>query len=129
MQATKVLIVDDEPLILDRVSSLLDDAGFDTQTCHMWPGVAKLMRSSRPDVVLLDYNMPGINGGDLCTILKRNSCGGSAKIVLYSAEEEGDLVRIVSECGADGYIRKNTPPPQLVSALERVLRTNTRARS
>lgn len=116
-----VLIVDDEPMILERVSSLLGDAGFNTRTCHMWPGVANMMRATDPDLVLLDYNMPGVNGGELCRILKRNYCGGSVKIVLYSAEDESDLVRIVSECGADGYIRKSTPPAQLIAAIEAAL--------
>lgn len=112
-----VLIVDDEPSILSMVSTVLGNAGFVTRTCHMWPGVANMMRAAEPDLVLLDYNMPGVNGSDLCRILKRNSCGGDVKIVLYSAEDESDLVRIVSECGADGYIRKNTPPQQLVARV------------
>jgi DNA-binding response OmpR family regulator len=115
----RVLIVDDEPMILDAVSTLLERAGFDTQTCHMWPGVAKMMRASEPSIVLLDYNMPGINGSELCSILKRNY-RGEARIVLYSAEDESDLIRIVEECGADGYIRKNTPPSQLVEAIRAI---------
>lgn len=114
---TRVLIVDDEPLILQTVSRLLGNAGFDTHTCHLWPGVASLMRSTDPHLVLLDYNMPGVNGGDLCRILKRSECCSNAKILLFSAEDETDLVRIVRECGADGYIKKNTPPSQLVEAL------------
>lgn len=116
-----VLIVDDEPTILTMVSATLDQAGFDICTCHMWPGVANMIRSASPDLLLLDYNMPGVNGGDLCRIIRRNQFGGDMKIVLFSAEDESDLKRIVSECGADGYIPKNTPAPQLVAALKELL--------
>ena len=112
-----VLIVDDEPTILKMVSALLAKAGYDIHTCHMWPGVANKMREAEPDLVLLDYNMPGVNGGDLCRILRRNQCGENVRIVLYSAEDESDLLRIVGECGADGYIRKSTPAHQLVAAV------------
>jgi len=118
----RVLIVDDEPTILKMVSSSLTNAGFDTYTCHMWPGVANLVRSVRPDLVLLDYNMPGVNGGDICQILRRNPLGADMKIVLYSAEDEGDLARIVNECGADGYIKKSTRGAQLVSVLGKLLK-------
>lgn len=116
-----VLIVDDEPMILAAVSGVLAGAGFDTHTCHMWPGVANSVRSASPDVVLLDYNMPGVNGSEICRILKRNSVDRDMKIILFSAEDEGDLRRIVAECGADGYIKKNTPPPALVDSVRQAI--------
>lgn len=117
----KVLIVDDEPFILDAVSAMLSGAGYETFTCHLWAGVANVVRTESPDIVLLDYNMPGLRGDDICTILKRNGVSSSMKIVLFSAERETDLVRIVAECGADGYLLKNTPAPELVRFIESAL--------
>lgn len=116
-----VLIVDDEPTILNAVSTVLKSAGFDTHTCHMWPGVARSVRDHMPDIVLLDYNMPGVKGSEICRILKRNAMGGHMKVMLFSAEPESDLVRIVDECGADGYIRKNTPAPLLVDTVRHLI--------
>lgn len=110
----RVLLVDDEPLILQMTSSVLETAGFETHTCHMWAGVAHTVRTHEPDLVLLDYNMPGLRGDDICMILKRSAVGTDMKVVLFSAEDEADLVRITASCGADGYIRKNTPATELV---------------
>jgi CheY-like chemotaxis protein len=122
-----VLVVDDEPFILERISSLLSDAGFRTHTCHMWAGVATVVRSENPDLILLDYNMPGLRGDDICTILKRNAVDDSMKIVLFSAEDESDLVRITASCGADGYIKKNTPAPELIRMLHDILSSSAYA--
>lgn len=114
-----VLIVDDEPLILEMTSRLLRDSGYDVHTCHMWPTVAQVVREHEPDLILLDYNMPGLRGDDLCTILKRN-IGPGTKIVLFSSEPETDLVQIMASCGADGYIKKNTPAMQLLQEISHI---------
>jgi CheY-like chemotaxis protein len=112
----KILVIDDEPLILRMMDKLLVDYGYDVRTCHMWPSVANVIREHQPDLVLLDYNMPGLRGDEICTILKRQTLG-STKIVLFSSEPESDLVRIVGECGADGYIKKNRPPAVLLKEI------------
>ena len=112
----RILIVDDEPLILEMTSRLLVDSGYEVETCHMWPTVAKTVRQHDPDLILLDYNMPGLRGDDLCLILKR-TLKDATKVILYSAEDEGDLVRIMAHCGADGYIKKSTPAGQLLAEI------------
>lgn len=116
-----ILVVDDEPFILENTSRLLQDQGHQVHTCHMWPSVANVVRQHDPDLILLDYNMPGLRGDDLCQILKRN-ISDRTRIILFSAEEESDLVRIVAECGADGYIKKSTPAHELVQLVWRYLR-------
>jgi DNA-binding response OmpR family regulator len=117
----KILIVDDEQFILDAVASMLATAGFETHTCHLWAGVANTVRNHEPDLILLDYNMPGLRGDDICAILKRNATGSRMKIILFSAEDESDLIRITASCGADGYIRKNTPAKELLRLIGEAL--------
>jgi len=87
----------------------------------MWAGVANMVRQNDPDVVLLDYNMPMIKGDDICQILKRNIGESSMKIILFSSEPENVISRIATECGADGYIRKNTPGESLVDRLDAII--------
>ncbi len=115
---TKILLVDDETFILTATAQLLRSSGYAVNTCDQWTGVASTVRVEEPNLVLMDYNMPGLKGDDLCQILKRNKFKHDMKIVIFSSEPEGDLKRIVSECGADGYIPKSTPGHLLLRRIE-----------
>jgi len=101
------LLVDDEPFILTATAGLLRSAGNEVYTCDSPTGVAATVNRAKPDLILLDYNMPAIRGDELCRILKKNAQNPDMKIVIFSSEPESDLKRIVSECGADSYIPKN----------------------
>jgi len=116
-QAT-ILMVDDEPFILSATAQFLRSSGYDVHTCDQWMGVAPVVRNTSPDLILMDYNMPGIKGDEMCKILKRNAGDGELRIVIFSSEPENDLVHIVDRCGADGYIRKNLPGHALLEMLE-----------
>lgn len=117
----RILLVDDEPFILSATAQLLRAAGHQVHTCEQWAGVATIVRNEDPDIVLLDYNMPSLKGDDLCKILKRNVMNPDMKIVIFSSESENDLVRITAECGADGYIRKNTAGHVLLQRIEQAV--------
>lgn len=117
----KILLVDDEPFILNVTANLLRGAGHSVETCERWAGVAAIVRTEQPDLILLDYNMPLIKGDDLCQILKRNVQDAELKIVIFSSEPESDLIRIVADCGADGYIRKNVAGHVLLRAIDEYL--------
>lgn len=112
-----ILLVDDEPFVLSAVGNVLRTAGFQVHTCEMWAGVANVIRREDPDVVLLDYNMPTVKGDDICLILKKNTRRSRMRIVMYSSEQESVIERVAAACGADGFIRKNTPGGELVDRL------------
>lgn len=112
------MLVDDEPFILSAVGGVLRQHGFEVHTCEMWAGVARMVRLEEPDVVLLDYNMPMVKGDEICVILQRHIADLPMKIILFSSESEATLSRISEECGAHGFIRKNTPGPVLVQMLD-----------
>lgn len=119
---TKIMLIDDEPFILNSTSQLLRAAGYEVHTCEEWATVAACVRKENPDVILLDYNMPSIKGDDLCSILKRNMAHSSMKIFIFSSEPESDLVEIVGRCGADGFIKKNVPSHMLLQRIEDAIR-------
>lgn len=116
-----ILLVDDEPFILSATAQLLRAAGHTVHTCEQWAGVATTVRNESPDLILMDYNMPALKGDDLCQILKRNVMNADMKIVIFSSEPEVDLIRIVANCGADGYIRKNSAGHVLLREIESAL--------
>ncbi len=113
----RVLIVDDEPFIMAAASRVLESGGIDVDTCGDWTSVARAVRTGDPDLVLLDYNMPGIMGDEMCRILKRNAHRDDLRIVIFSSEARADLGEIVRDCGADGFIPKNAPGMELIARV------------
>lgn len=118
IRSHKILLVDDEPFILNCTAQLLRGAGYEVHTCEQWAGVAGVVRREEPDLVLMDYNMPSIKGDDLCMILKRNVIKQDTRIVIFSSEPDDELAQIVPRCGADGYIKKNLPGHMLLRQVE-----------
>jgi CheY-like chemotaxis protein len=116
-QPRTILMVDDEPFILSATAQFLRSSGYEVHTCDQWMGVATIVRNSNPDLILMDYNMPGIKGDEMCRILKRNAPKDGLRIVIFSSEPESDLITIVGHCGADGFIPKNTPGHLLLQTL------------
>lgn len=114
----RVLLVDDEPFILTATAQFLRSSGYEVHTCDQWMGVATEVRKADPDIILMDYNMPGLKGDEMCRILKRNAFS-DVRIVIFSSEPEADLITIVGECGADGYICKHEPGHRLLQALSK----------
>jgi DNA-binding response OmpR family regulator len=117
LTTSTVLVVDDEPFILEATARLLRGAGYDVHTCDQWAGVANIVRTASPQLVLLDYNMPTLKGDNVCMILKRTMADQGLRIVIHSSEPQSDLVDIVERCGADGYICKNGPQGELLNRV------------
>lgn len=113
-----ILMVDDEPFILSATAQFLRSSGYDVHTCDQWMGVAAVVRNTEPDLILMDYNMPGLKGDEMCRILKRNSADVDPRIVIFSSEPEADLIEIAGRCGADGYVPKSVPGHVLLEKID-----------
>jgi DNA-binding response OmpR family regulator len=120
---TRVLIIDDEPFIAKAAAGLLRKGGFEVSTCLEWLQISHAVHDAKPDVILLDVNMPVLKGNDICEVLRGRMKKSlkQAKIVLYSSEPEPYLARLVGECGADGYILKNTPGAELLRKVRELV--------
>jgi two-component system NarL family response regulator len=118
---TRVIVVDDAPLFTAGISAALEKSGFEVVgTAEDALGAVKVAREQQPDLVVLDVLMPGISGLDV--VDKILDAADRTKVVLLTASEsEEDLLRAI-KMGAVGYIVKTTPMPQLVSAIEDVVR-------
>jgi len=117
--AARILIIDDEPFIAKAVSKTLRAAGYEVDSCLEWLEVSKAVHRMQPNLILLDVNMPVLTGDKVCAILRAHMTGPleASKIVFYSSEPVEQLRRLVDECGADGYIPKNTPSDRLLSRI------------
>lgn len=118
----KVLVVDDEPTILETVENKLRKEGFTTFTADSAEEGMRLFRKVKPDLILLDIMLPQRSGHDLCKAVRRE---GSTPIIFVSAKSaEADRVQGL-ELGADDYITKPFNLNEVTARVRAVLRRST----
>jgi DNA-binding response OmpR family regulator len=115
----KVLVVDDEMKIARLVRDYLTEAGFDVALASTGPAAVAAVRSDRPDLVVLDLGLPGMDGYDVTRAIRGRS---AIPIIMLTARSE-ETDRIVGlELGADDYVVKPFSPRELVARVKAVLR-------
>jgi two-component system phosphate regulon response regulator PhoB len=125
MTAKTVLIVDDEASIREMIAVALEMADYrvleadNAQTAHA------MVVDDQPDLLLLDWMMPGTSGIELARRLKRDTATAELPIILLTAKSEEDNKIQGLEAGADDYITKPFSPRELVARLKAVLRRAT----
>ena len=122
MPKHRILIVDDEASIRDMLSLALEAAGFNVlQAENAQLGHAAII-DHQPDLVLLDWMMPGTTGLELLRRLKRDELTAQIPIIMLTAKAEEDHKIAGLDAGADDYIPKPFSPRELVSRVNAVLR-------
>ncbi|HET9163980.1 MAG TPA: response regulator transcription factor [Solirubrobacterales bacterium] len=116
-----VLVVDDEPTIVEIVSRYIERAGFEVHCAGDGPEAVRLATLHRPDLVVLDVMLPGFDGIEAMRRLHEEIDERAAVILLTARGEEAD--RLVGlRRGADDYVVKPFSPAELVARIEAVLR-------
>jgi len=116
----RVLIVEDHPTMREAMRMVLADEGFLVDQAADGTQALDLVASDRPDLVLLDLNIPGISGSDLLEALKASSATSGIPVIVVTAEEEEGR-RAAMRAGAEDYLAKPFSPRALVRLVERVL--------
>jgi DNA-binding response OmpR family regulator len=114
-----ILVVDDEPKIVRLAQDYLEKGGFRVQPVYDGASVLAAVRQARPDLIVLDLNLPGMDGLDVCRALRREL--DTPIIMLTARADETDRL-IGLELGADDYIVKPFSPRELVARVRVVLR-------
>ncbi|MDR9405658.1 MAG: phosphate regulon transcriptional regulator PhoB [Spiribacter sp.] len=119
---TSVLLVEDEQAIREMVAMALERAGFRVRHAESAEDAEAAIKLSQPDLILLDWMLPGQSGIDYARRLKRDRATRDLPIIMLTARgEEGDRIRGL-DAGADDYVPKPFSPRELVSRVKAVLR-------
>ena len=100
----KILIIQDSPSVNAMLKFRLEKNGFSVETVETGEEGIEKTKSYPYQLILLDYNLPGMNGGQVCRIIKEEDKTRNIPIVFMSAKDEDKLSQITKEAGADGYI-------------------------
>ncbi|HEX4805729.1 MAG TPA: response regulator transcription factor [Conexibacter sp.] len=120
-----VLVVDDEPTIVEVVARYLARAGFQAREAFDGPGALEAARRERPDLVVLDVMLPGLDGIEVMRRLHEQPGEPVPVILLTARAEESDRL-IGLRRGADDYVVKPFSPAELVARVEAVMRRAAR---
>ncbi|MFI5840026.1 response regulator transcription factor [Catenuloplanes sp. NPDC051500] len=121
----RVLVVDDDPTVSDVVRRYLEQAGCEVRLAADGAAGLAAIAAQRPDLVVLDLMMPGIDGIEVCRVLRRQ-LPDLPVVMLTALGEEADRV-LGLEVGADDYVTKPFSPRELVLRIRSVLRRTTGA--
>src|SRR3989442_13156999 len=120
--ARKILVIEDERDILDLVRHYLEKEGFRTRTVADGAGGLAAARQERPDLIVLDLMLPGIDGLELCKKLRADPATAITPVIMLTAKAD-ETDRIVGlELGADDYLTKPFSPKELVARVKALLR-------
>jgi two-component system phosphate regulon response regulator PhoB len=118
----RILVVDDEPDLLELVRVNLRQAGFDVDIAETGRQALDRLRRSRPDLVILDLMLPDLSGTDVCRHVRSDPSLGDVPIIMLTARGE-EVDRVVGlELGADDYVTKPFSPRELTLRVRAVLR-------
>jgi len=122
MARARILVVDDESDILELIQYNLSKAQYDVAGVESGEEALAHMRTTLPDLIVLDLMLPGVGGLELCKALKRDQRTAAIPIVILTARgEEADIVAGL-ELGADDYLTKPFSPRVLLARIRAVLR-------
>lgn len=118
----KIVLVDDSMVALEWAREALQPFGYDVVTYNASLGIQAFVRKTQPTLVMLDVNMPALNGDLVCKMLKESPQTRSTLVALYSSMPEPELEALAKKAGADGYIVKSNDVKYLATQIEKLLK-------
>jgi CheY-like chemotaxis protein len=116
----KVLVVDDDPIILEVIRERLESAGYDVHIRTEALGTSQWVAREQPDVILLDVMMPALGGAELGHLLKRSNSTNQTPLILHSSMNEAELEPLIERTSAIGAIPKTADGDGFLKEFERL---------
>ncbi len=127
MAGETILVVDDEPNIIELARMYLEQEGFRVQSASDGAKALEMIARQPPAVMVLDLMLPEVDGWDVCRRVRAGSAAPDLPIIMLTARDD-DVDKIVGlELGADDYVTKPFNPRELVARVKAILRRTRRA--
>lgn len=122
VSGSNILIVDDSP-VSSMVVSMILKKNSDYRTVRVWDGPAciKKAKEVKPDLILLDIQMPGMNGIEVCKVLKKDKQTHDIPIIFVTASTDNETLKEAFESGGTDYVRKPVNKIELLARIKSVL--------
>jgi len=114
---TRLLALDDDPLVLEALRGLLDPQGIEVTALADPAGFWTALEEEAPHVVVLDLELPGVTGIELCRALRAEERFAKLPVIFLTAHRDPDVVQRVFEAGADDYVSKPIMGPELLTRI------------
>ncbi len=124
----RILIIDDDDIILEMASVVLGKAGMVCLTAKDGGEGLKAARRERPDLIVIDLNMPIINGTQAITLLNKSDMTAHIPVIMLTGNTEAESVQQCLSLGVDDYIIKPFIPEDLVNRVQRILKGFSRSK-
>ena len=123
----QILIIDDQPDLAGLMADLLSDAGYQTRVAENGRVALHEVQADPPDLLLLDAQMPEMDGFELASMLKADPMTATIPIIMVSANEGRGARLIGLESGAEDYMTKPVDPVELIAKIRNLLLLRKRA--
>jgi DNA-binding response OmpR family regulator len=123
MMKKRVLVIDDDPAILAMIEEVLSYEQYDVKASSTSLGALKDIREFKPDIVLVDYLIDHINGGDICTSIKSDPALKNIPVIIISAHPK--VFHSVGTYNSDAFISKPFDLSELIGTIEACIRKNS----
>jgi diguanylate cyclase (GGDEF)-like protein len=121
MNKQSILIVDDEPDILESISDLLEHAGYKTITAKNGTDALRLMSEKSPHLIILDLMLPDMNGYQICEKIRQDIVFRYIPVIMFTGMNAIDVELRVLDFGADDYVIKSIRPERLLAKIRSLI--------
>ena len=115
----KILLIDDDVDMLEVMEATLTFYGYEVRTSSYTDDIFQLVNLHQPDLVVIDYLMTGINGGEMCAALKRNPSTQSLPVIIVSAYER--IIQSLGNYGCDAFVSKPFDMTHLLNVIQKTI--------
>lgn len=118
----KILIVDDDADMLEEMKEALSGENFDLDFASDGFEAGMHVFRDKPDLIILDFKMPGLDGFEVCEILRRDEVTSNIPIIAVTVLRSDDAVKKIKECGVNEYMPKPVDIEKLIKNIKKILK-------